>query len=65
MSEPALVFEDREHAGDWRVEKFEDDGGCEVRIFSGPNARAAAARYAVQRYGTTFVEKRPQPYQRR
>ena len=39
MSEAAKVFEDREHAGDWRVEFVDDDGGCEVAIFAGPNAR--------------------------
>jgi hypothetical protein len=37
MSEPAKVFEDRASPEDWRVEKFDDDGGAEVAIFSGPN----------------------------
>jgi hypothetical protein len=23
-----LVFEDRDQAGEWRVEYFDDDGGC-------------------------------------
>jgi len=62
MSEPAIVFEDYEHVGDWRVEKFDDDGNCEVSIFTGPHARAAAVRYAVQHYGTTFVGRRCAPY---
>jgi hypothetical protein len=35
-SEPASVFEDTETPGDWRVEKFNEDGGCEVRVFTGP-----------------------------
>jgi hypothetical protein len=39
-------FEDRQSRGDWRVEWIDDDGGCEVAIFSGPNARERAIRYA-------------------
>jgi hypothetical protein len=35
-SEPDAVFEDREIAGQWRVEKFDQEGGCDVRIFTGP-----------------------------
>jgi hypothetical protein len=62
MSEPAIVFEDYDHLGDWRVEKLADDGSYGVKTFTGPHARAAAVRYAVQRYGTTFVEKRAAPY---
>jgi hypothetical protein len=50
MSEPAKVFEDRKFAGDWRVEKFDDDGGAEVAIFCGPNARERAVQYAEWRY---------------
>ena len=42
MSEIAKVFEDRENAGDWRVEKIDDDGGCEVKIFRGPRAATGA-----------------------
>jgi hypothetical protein len=26
------VFRDREHAGDWRVEKMDDDGGIELAL---------------------------------
>ena len=39
MSEPAKVFEDRLYPGDWRVEWVDDDGGVELAIFAGPNAR--------------------------
>jgi hypothetical protein len=45
------VFEDREHAGDWRVEYFDDDGGCYVTIFSGPMAQqraSTATRSAIE-----------------
>ena len=51
MRDTAKVFEDREHAGEWRVEWFDDDG-CEVEIFTGPNARERARRYADEQYGT-------------
>jgi len=50
VSETAKVFEDRQWRGDWRVE-WMDDGGCEVAIFSGPNARERAIRYADRQYG--------------
>jgi hypothetical protein len=49
--EPAKVFLDRHGSGDWRVEWFDDDGGSEVAIFSGPNARDRALRYADHQYG--------------
>ena len=52
MLEPAKVFEDRKWPGDWRVDWFDDDGGCEVAIFSGPNARERAMRNADRQYGS-------------
>jgi hypothetical protein len=57
----AHVLEDRENAGDWRVERIDDDGGCEFEIFKGPNARQRARQYAEQRYGK-FEEIRLEPY---
>ena len=52
MSEPAKVFEDRGTPGQWRVEWCDDDGACElVEIFTGPDARRQALRYAVRKYG--------------
>ena len=51
MSERAKVFEDRVKAGRWRVEWFDDDGRCELEIFTGPTARRQALRYAMQKYG--------------
>jgi hypothetical protein len=50
MPEPAKVFEDRLVPGDWRVECEDDDGGVEVTIFSGPDARERAFQYADWRY---------------
>jgi len=38
------VFEDR-CGGDWFVEYFDDDGGCYVTVFSGPEAEWRAREY--------------------
>lgn len=47
----AKVFRDREHIGDWRVEKLNDDGeSYDVAIFSGAEARERAIRYADREY---------------
>jgi hypothetical protein len=40
--------EDRVTPSQWHVEWFDDDGGCEVEIFTGPTARKQALRYAMQ-----------------
>jgi hypothetical protein len=50
-------------AGNRRVEWFDDDGGCEVEIFAGQNARGRARRYAEQRY-EKLEEIRLEPYRR-
>jgi hypothetical protein len=34
MPEIAKVFQDHQHPGEWRVEWFDNDGGCEVEISS-------------------------------
>jgi len=36
MPEMSRVFEDRESPGQWRIERLDDDGGCEVEIFNSP-----------------------------
>jgi hypothetical protein len=59
--ETAKVFEDRECPGDWRVEWVDDDGGVEVAIFPGPNARERALRYVDRQYGN-FQEVSLEPY---
>ena len=61
MSGPAKVFEERETPGQWRVEWLDDDGRCELEIFSGPEARQQALRYAAKRYGR-FVERKLPSY---
>jgi hypothetical protein len=45
------LFADRETDGVWRVEYFDDDGGCYVTIFSGPFAEKRASAY-----GQTFAD---------
>jgi hypothetical protein len=68
-AEPAYVFEDRQSPGEWHVQWVDDDGGCEMAIFSGPRARKRAifsgprAReqaimFAERCYGT-YEEVRP------
>ena len=60
----AKVFEDRETAGNWRVEKMDNDGGYEaVKVFSGPDARDPAIHYAKQEFGD-YDEIRLEPYRR-
>jgi hypothetical protein len=51
MSEPARVLENRIVPGEWRVEWSDDDGRCQLEIFTGPTARRQALRYAMQKYG--------------
>jgi hypothetical protein len=48
MHESTKVFEDRISPGDRRVEKV-DDGGIEVAIFAGPDARDRDLEYADRR----------------
>ena len=46
MPEPATVFEDPLVTGDWCVEWEDDDGGVELTMFAGPDARDRAFQYA-------------------
>jgi hypothetical protein len=57
----AKVFRDREHPGDWRVEKMDDDGGIELALFE--DARQRAISYADRVYGE-FDEIELRPYHR-
>jgi hypothetical protein len=60
----AKLFRDREHTGDWRVEKLCEDGeSIDVAIFSGGDARQRAIRYADREYGA-FDEIELEPYAR-
>ena len=42
----AELIEDKNVSGQYRVEAQTDDGGCEVAIFSGPNALDRAVHFA-------------------
>jgi hypothetical protein len=44
----------------WRVEKLnsDDDGGVDVTIFAGPDARERAAEYAAWKYGNYETRSR-------
>ena len=56
------VFEDRITPGYWRVEKMDEDGGYEeVKVFTGPDARWQAIRYAADKYDV-FDVIRLEPY---
>ena len=59
----AKVFRDREHPGDWRVQKMDDDSGIELALFSGGDARQRAISYADRVYGE-FDEIELHPYHR-
>jgi hypothetical protein len=42
----AILVTDKNNPGTFRVEAIDDDGGCEVAIFSGPNALDRAIAFA-------------------
>ena len=46
----AELVEDREHPGSFRVEAFDDEGGCHIAIFHGPNAKDQAICHAGSDY---------------
>ena len=48
MNAEIKVFEDQIVSGEWRVEYFDDDGGCYVAIFAGPAAERARGITAVR-----------------
>jgi hypothetical protein len=39
------LTEDRHGNGEWRVEYQDDDGGCYVTVFAGPEAERRAREY--------------------
>jgi len=45
FQQDVTVIEDRDGTGEWRVEYFDDDGGCYVTVFSGPQAERRARDY--------------------
>ena len=53
MNDEIQVFENRTVPGQWRVDYFDDDGGCYVAIFAGP-----AAERRARDYGDAFTTGR-------
>ena len=54
------VNEDRFGAGEWRVEYFDDDGGCYVTIFAGPAAARRARDYFTSlKSGRLSIQREP------
>jgi hypothetical protein len=47
----AKLFEDRAVPGTWRVERLDEDGACELAIFSGTDAYRRAVLCADRLYG--------------
>jgi hypothetical protein len=47
----AKLFRDRAGLDEWRVERIDDEGDCEVTIFAGPGAEERARRFADREYG--------------
>jgi hypothetical protein len=52
------LFRDKIDADAWRVEYFDDDGGCYVAIFGGPAAERRARDYyeALMAGGIPYVD---------
>ena len=56
------VNEDRHGSGEWRVEYFDDDGGCYITIFAGPaSERRARDYFASLKSGRLTDSERPSP----
>jgi hypothetical protein len=61
----AKLFLDREHTGDWRLEKMDEDGTSEIATFGGPGSRERAIRFAHREYGALDdIELEPYPRSR-
>jgi hypothetical protein len=50
---------------EWRVEYFDDDGGCYVTIFAGPAAEARAKAYWTACSWASLTSSRPPSSDRR
>ena len=56
------VNEDRSGTGEWRVEYFDDDGGCYITIFAGPAAERRARDYFISlKSGRLSIQREPLP----
>lgn len=62
MAVDALLLRDKINPDAYRAEAFDDDDGCEVAIFSGPQARERAGIFALAFYGSyRVIEALPEP----
>lgn len=52
----AELVQDKDDATVFRVEAIDDDGGCEVAIFAGPNAKERATAFAGCGYYSLWVD---------
>src|SRR3954451_7000970 len=56
------VNEDRFGTGEWRVEYFDDDGGCYITIFAGPAAERRARDYLTPlTFAGLSIQRDPPP----
>jgi hypothetical protein len=56
------VNADRTGTGEWRVEYFDDDGGCYVTIFGGPAAERRARDYFISlKSGRLSIQRETHP----
>jgi hypothetical protein len=54
------VNEDRSGTGEWRVEYFDDDGGCYITIFAGPAAERRVRDYFISlKSGCLSIQREP------
>jgi hypothetical protein len=63
-TEPALVFADKDDARAWRVEWFDEDGGCGPRPEERAQAFAKSFYGEVQDLEIAARRKRPQSQRR-
>lgn len=62
MSMHATLMQEDDHLGVYRVEAVDGDGGCEVAIFSGPNALDRAIVFAGGNYYATWADPEGHSY---
>ena len=55
------VNEDRSGTGEWRVEYFDDDGGCYVTIFAGRGRGRARDYFISLKSGRLTIQREPLP----
>ena len=51
----AILVRDRIDPNAWRVEMIDNDGGVEIAIFAGPDAKSRAVRYGDKEYDGNYT----------